>query len=119
MRKKMLLALGVSGADVSDTSHDEGSEDGDDGQSRAPRGLAREVIGMILSERGALSTSDLQRLGSELDARVSPKTVYNELNRGKDRLYRLSMGRWSLIHAGGNAPTHNDLEDWLGKPEPA
>lgn len=119
MRRKMLLALGVHGAEIHSTHFDAASEDDDDAQSRAPRGLAREVIATVLGQRGALATADLQRIASKVDPRVSPKTVYNELNRGRDKLYRLSMGRWNMINAGGTTPTDDELEAWLGKPEPA
>jgi hypothetical protein len=78
--------------------------DDDDG-GRAPRGLAREVIQMILQEHPNIGTGLVQEQAITLDRRLSPKTVYNELNREKGRLYRLNLGRWSLI------PTQQQRED--------
>lgn len=88
-------------------------------QARAPRGLAREVIEMILRDGPSLPTQDIQRAATDLDERISAKTVYNELNRGKDKLYRLSMGRWSLINPTANAPSREEMEAWLGTEQPA
>ena len=92
MRREILAAL--QSEVPSDTA---GQVDDDDG-GRAPRGLAREVIQMILHEHPNIGTGLVQEQAITLDRRLSPKTVYNELNREKGRLYRLHLGRWSLIH---------------------
>lgn len=92
------------------------ADDEADAHARAPRGLAREVIDLILRSGPPLSTSDIQKLAAELDQRVSSKTVYNELNRGRDKLYRLSMGRWSMINPAGSAAPRDEMRDWIGTP---
>lgn len=69
----------------------------DGGPSRAPRGLTREVITLILSIQDAQTTQQVQDQAVAMDARLSAKTVYNELNRERGKLYRHSLGRWSLI----------------------
>lgn len=64
---------------------------------RAPRGLTREVIFAILTTEPGLTTPVIQSQALLLDDRVSPKTVYNELNRERGVLYEEVLGRWSLI----------------------
>lgn len=89
--------------------------DGDDESVRAPRGLARQVIQMILHEGGEMITQSIQDRAVELDRRLSPKTIYNELNREKGRLYRLHLGRWSLIPSfDDRSEVEKDLADLIG-----
>lgn len=125
MRTKMLSVLDA--APQAATSHGAPSppspeaQPADDvgGGTRAPRGLAREVIDMILRSGSPMPTAEIQAMATHLDERITAKTVYNELNRGKDKLYRLSMGRWSLIALQGSAEARDEMEGWLGKAEPA
>lgn len=74
---------------------------------------------MILRSGSPMPTAEIQAMATHLDERITAKTVYNELNRGKDKLYRLSMGRWSLIALQGSAEARDEMEGWLGKAEPA
>lgn len=87
---------------------DNQAEDDESPGQRAPRGLTREVVTKFLKERPGLAMLDLQRLAVEFDARLSPKTVYNEVNREKDKLYRLVLGRWYLVEAGIAEPETED-----------
>ena len=76
------------------------SEDRDideENAKRAPRGLTREVITLVLGDEPGLEINDLQAKVVAFDERVSPKTVYNEVNREKGRLYRERFGKWFLI----------------------
>lgn len=74
------------------------AEAADDTPRRAPRGLTKEVTDLVLSQfPEGLPLDELQQHVVELDARVSPKTVYNELMRGRRKEYRHSLGRWYKI----------------------
>ncbi|ODT62172.1 MAG: hypothetical protein ABS77_07585 [Phenylobacterium sp. SCN 69-14] len=128
MRARMLSVLGAPTAPPPKSTKsepapghmfpDDASEE-TDAQARAPRGLAREVIDMILRDSTPLPTNDIQRMAMDLDERISAKTIYNELNRGKDKLYRLSMGRWSLVNPTEGAPSREEVEAWIGTEQPA
>jgi hypothetical protein len=82
-----------------------------DSQRRAPRGLTREVLDLVLTESPqGLPLDELQRQVVEIDSRVSPKTVYNELMRGRGKKYRSSLGRWHLIGITSDVkPTSHEL----------
>lgn len=80
-------------------------DDADDSTPRAPRGLTREVVTMLLEDRPGLPTLELQEGAVMFDSRLSAKTVYNELNREKGVRYRLALGRWYLIDQPDRATT--------------
>lgn len=90
------------------------AEEGGETASRAPRGLTREVIMMILSDKAEQTTDQIQSQAVAFDERLSSKTVYNELIRERDKLYRQTLGKWSLIQQqGASAIEHDHLENLL------
>lgn len=95
-RKAVLTIAADTPADHQAESRASGAEEFEDGK-RAPRGLTRAVITGLLKQKGAMTMADIQSASVATDARVSPKTVYNELKREKDRLYRERNDLWSLI----------------------
>lgn len=81
---------------------------------RAPRGLTKSVTDFVLEQfSGGLPLDELQEQVVTMDHRVSPKTVYNELMRGRGKDYRYSLGRWYKIGAASDvrsAPPELDEE---------
>lgn len=96
---------------------------------RAPRGLTKEVVMLVLGKHPAgLPLDVIQGLVVAHDRRVAEKTVYNELMRGRNEEYRIRDGRWYLaVHAPalrepaqdgdlglvrlGSSATHEPLEE--------
>lgn len=64
---------------------------------RAPRGLTRQVVAAILDQEPGLTMPEIQKRAVLMDSRVSEKTVYNEINREKGKLYQQNLGRWRLV----------------------
>jgi hypothetical protein len=90
----------------------EGAEDSEGSAPRAPRGLTREVVSLILETEPGLLMPEIQKKAVEIDARVSGKTVYNEINREKGKLYQQHLGRWRLI-----TPHEEGDSGWLAQLE--
>ncbi|MBS0363947.1 MAG: hypothetical protein JSR98_21450 [Proteobacteria bacterium] len=96
------------------------SDDEDDGAKRAPRGLTREVVTKILDQDlNGLTMADIQDRAVRMDNRLSAKTVYNELNREKGKLYVVAAGRWFLMPPSGASqvrpqPETESAERWRG-----
>ncbi|MDP1631824.1 MAG: hypothetical protein Q8L66_10440 [Caulobacter sp.] len=100
---------------VSTTSAENAStrEDDQEKAPRAPRGLTRELVMLVLEDAPGSTTSEIQKRAVALDQRVSEKTVYNELNRERGRLYRQSADRWSMIPTITTATVGVEEEDIL------
>jgi hypothetical protein len=73
------------------------SSKSDDAFRRAPKGLTKEVVTTLLSQKpDGLFLEEVQELAVGHDSRLSQKTVYNELMRGRRAEYRHVMGKWYL-----------------------
>jgi hypothetical protein len=64
---------------------------------RAPKGLLTSVLSQALRDNPGATAQELEQRLPSYDARVSPKSVGNELRRGENERYRRSGGLWYLI----------------------
>lgn len=72
---------------------------------KAPRGLTRKVVRNVLAHGLGLPMGEIQQRAMEADSRLSAKTIYNELYRGKG-YYRDTAGRWRLLTPEESANRH-------------
>ena len=77
---------------------DPSGNDADEAQRRqkAPKGLAEQIIRSVLSKEPNLTLPEIEERVLAADHRVARKTVYNQLNAGRDTTYRFQNHRWSL-----------------------
>lgn len=93
-------------------------QEGDGGRGgiapRAPRGLTNAVVRTLLWEHGlGMKIENLQRAAVARDARISPKTVYNEVYRDPQTFYRDTAGNWRLTDSAKeamNAPEERERQ---------
>jgi hypothetical protein len=107
VRARILLAMGDEGPtpalQESGASFERGAtsreEEAEDRARRAPKGLTREVVRLVLSDgTDGHTLQEVQQLSQMMDHRVSSKTVYNELIQHPDD-YRRFEDRWFLRSA--------------------
>jgi hypothetical protein len=71
---------------------------------RAPRGLLGAAVSKVLTKHPGLKVADIERRAVEIDSRISPKSVGNELRRWKGKKYRRDNKlHWFLL--GDDAET--------------
>lgn len=65
---------------------------------KAPKGRVGEVIHEVLASHPGLPIVEIEQRALEIDPRISPKSVGNELRRLKGQKYRQGEGKqWFLI----------------------
>lgn len=63
---------------------------------RAPKGLTQEVLRRVMIFKPRLSEDEIIRQSIEIDPRLSPKTIYNDLRRHKHLYFRDEEEKWTL-----------------------
>jgi len=77
------------------------SEDGMSTSARVERGAVRVAVQSVLARKPGLSINDISKRVTALDPRItSGNSVYNELSRNENKLYRRSAGLWFAIPMG-------------------
>lgn len=64
---------------------------------RAPKGLTEAVLKRILTYGVSMPIEEIQKRASDIDPRVSSKTVYNQLNHADSPYERDEFHRWRLV----------------------
>lgn len=104
VRRAVLDALGVPEptlAAVGNMRRRPGPRSGT-GKVRAPKGAVALALELVFAD--GLTTRQIQDAASEMDASISPKSIYNELLRQKT-VYRQEGGRWYSAERNAEPPT--------------
>lgn len=71
---------------------------------RAPKGLTEAILKRVLAHGVSLSEAEIQRRAVDLDSRISPKTIYNDLRRKTEIYEQNALGSWKLVQTDPDTP---------------